>query len=419
MRRVMMWAVVGMLAAASGGRADDPVTPASVYFNPSMVADFAPPTSPTAIPYLNALPPSVVPPPTLPPLTEPFAQATEAGGQPSRSFNENFDGDFPGLIYTQNVVTGFNTVPRVVGTAPQVTGFTQQVTVTPGGARTVTSVPVVVNAPVIVQDRVPVVQTVRVPLATRYNGVSVVEFGNPITVDQAYLGYNFYSNVGQRLNPGVGGSDVYRQTAGFEHRILGGDASVGIRVPLVQQYGPLGLSTQNVGDLTVLFKYLFYGNPQTGNVISGGLAVTAPTGGGSAILPDGTTAPHSWLLQPWGGFVRRFDRAYVQGITNLIVPTDSRDVTLLGNSLGVGYWLYQAPTSRLLTGITPVAEVHVRTPLNHRTPADFVFFQDQVNLTTGAHFRFNRAVLSGAVVVPVVGPKLFSVEAIAYASYWF
>ena len=100
------------------------------------------------------------------------------------------------------------------------------------------------------------------------------------------------------------------------------------------------------------------------------------------------------------------------------LPKD-RTAVLLGNSLGVGYWLYQAPTSRLLTGITPVAEVHVRTPLNHRTPADFVFFQDQVNITSGAHFRFNRAVLSGAVVVPVVGPKLFSVEAIAYASYWF
>ena len=83
------------------------------------------------------------------------------------------------------------------------------------------------------------------------------------------------------------------------------------------------------------------------------------------------------------------------------------------------YWLYSAPTDRLLTGITPTLELHVRTPLNQRDPNGNVYFQDQVNVTAGAHFRFNRAVISGAVVVPLVGPKPFDVEAIGYASYWF
>ena len=101
------------------------------------------------------------------------------------------------------------------------------------------------------------------------------------------------------------------------------------------------------------------------------------------------------------------------------MPTDSRDVTLWGNSVALGYWLYRAPTDRFLTGITPTVEVHVRTPLNNRDPNGNVFFQDQVNVTTGAHFRFNRAVISGAVVVPLVGPNPFDVEAVGYMSYWF
>jgi hypothetical protein len=370
----------------------------------------------------GSTPPDSSAPPTAPGATNPFAQATEAGGQAARTFNENFAGDFPGIFYSRTIVTGFTTVPTLVGTSPQVVGFTQQVTTTPGAngvpTTVVTNVPVVVNTPVVGQTRVPVQQVVRVPLAGRYNGVSVVENGNPRPIDQAYIGYNFYSNVGASLNPATGGSDLQRQTAGFETRVLE-NASIGVRLPYVQQYGPVGLGAQQVGDLTVLFKYALWSNRATGDVVTAGFAVTAPTGGGTAVLPDGSQAPHSWLFQPWGGFVKSFDRFYTQGITNLIAPSDGRDPTVLGNSLGVGYWLYRARADRLLTGITPIAEVHVWTPLNHRNPSDAVFLQDQVNLTSGAHFRFNRAVLSTAVAVPVVGPRAWSVEGIAYLSYWF
>ncbi|MDB5311703.1 MAG: hypothetical protein JWO38_5905 [Gemmataceae bacterium] len=446
MRRVMAYVFVGVTAAAQVGRADDSIVPVGTGPRPSA----APPCCPPLTPYPSQLPPWVAPgtpPSATDPMTgmprpdpaapnpaapgqrDPFAQATEAGGQAARTFNENFAGDFPGIFFNRTVVTGFTTVPTVLGVSQQVVGFTQQVTTVPGpigatgqpGAPTtvITNVPVVVNTPVVGQTRVPVQQVVRIPLAGRYNGVSVVENGNPRPIDQAYVGYNFYSNVGAALNPATGGSDLQRQTAGFEKTVLGGDASVGIRLPYVQQYGPVGLGSQQVGDLTVLFKYAMWNNRTTGDAVTAGFAVTAPTGGGTAILPDGSRAPHSWLFQPWGGFVTTFDRAYVQGITNLIAPSDGRDPTVLGNSLGVGYWLYRAPTDRLLTGITPIAEVHVWTPLTHRSPTDAVFLQDQVNVTSGAHFRFNRAVLSTAVAVPVAGPRAWSVEGIAYLSYWF
>jgi hypothetical protein len=411
--------VASVASPAFAQSPEAPVNPASGYNLPTIIPDLAP-FSNVYVPYVPPLSVPGVDPQTLnarpTPLADPFAQATEAGGQGARSYNENFDGDMMPIYYKHSITT-LMSQSQVTGFTQQVTGFTQQVTVGPNGARTITNVPVFSNVPVVSQVQVPVQTTVRLPIAGRYNGVSVVDWGNPIPRNQAYFGYNSYSNVGASLNPGLGGSDLQRQTAGLETTIFN-NASVGIRIPFVQQYGPTGFANQEVGDLTVILKYAAFYNPQTGNAVTGGLAVTAPTGGGSALLLDGTTAPHSWLLQPWAGFVTMFGRGYVQGISNLIVPTDSRDITLWGNSLGLGYWAYRNPNG-LLTGITPTAEIHVRTPLNDRDPNGNIYVMDQVNVTAGAHFRFNRAVISGAVVVPLVGPKPFDIEAIGYASYWF
>jgi len=421
MRRALV--LIALLAAsAAPARAQEAVAPAAALGLPTIIPDLAPFTSPVYVPHV---PPLAVPgldPNLLSPRTteSPFAQATEAGGQPSRTFNENFDGDPSPVYYKQTIVTSFQTQTRVVGFSQQVTGFTQTITTDGQGNQVITRNPIITNVPITVQDRIPVTQTVRIPLGSRYNGVSVVEWGNPIPRDHVYFGYNFYSNLGGALNPGGVGSDMQRQTAGFEKTILDSRASIGIRIPFIQQYGPFGFGSQVVGDLTVIMKYAAFYNRETGNAITGGLAVTAPTGGGTAFFADGTEAPHSTLLQPWAGFVRNFGRGYVQGISNLIVPTDSRDVTLWGNSVGLGYWLYRSPdANRLLTAITPTVEVHVRTPLDHRNADGDIYFQDQVNVTAGSHFRFNRFVISGAVVVPMMGPKPFDVEAVGFASFWF
>lgn len=432
MRRVSALAVILALAASSV-RAQDPavplasgtapIAPAAGAAPPTIVPDFSPFTSPVYVPHVPplsvpGLDPSLLSPRTT---TSPFAQATEAGGQPSRTFNENFEGDPSPIYYRQTIVSGYTLAPpRIAGYSQQITGFTQQVVVGPNGSTTIRNVPIYSNVPIVVQDRIPTRQTVQIPLAGRYNGVSVVEWGNPIPRDQVFFGYNFYSNAGGALNPaGVGGSDLQRQTAGFEKAFLGGDASIGFRLPFVQQYGPFAFGSQEVGDLTVILKYAAFYNRETGNAVTGGLAITAPTGGGTAFFTDGTEAPHSTLLQPWVGFVRMFGRGYVQGISNLIAPTDSRDVTLWGNSLGVGYWLYRSDSRAFLTSIVPIAEVHIRTPLNQREITGNVYFQDQVNVTVGSHFRFNRFVISGGVVAPLVGPKPFDVEAVGWASYWF
>ena len=417
MRRAL---TVLALFIANAARGQDHVTPAAGTGFPTIIPDLVPFTSPVYVPHVPPLSVPGVNPSTLSarPIDSPFAQGTEAGGQASRTFNENFDGDPSPIYYKQTIVTTFQSQPRVVGFSQQVTGFTTTVTTDGQGNQVITRNPIIANVPITVTDRVAVSQTVKLPLAGRYNGVSVVEWGNPIPRDHVYFGYNFYSNAGGALNPGVGGSDLQRQTAGFEKTIFD-NASIGIRVPFVQQYGPFGLGSQVVGDLTILLKYAAFYDRTTGNAFTGGLAITAPTGGGTAYFPDGTEAPHSTLIQPWLGFVRTFGRGYLQGISNLILPTDSRDVTLWGNSLGAGYWLYRGEPGSFLSAITPIAELHVRTPLNHRDFNGDVYLQDQVNITTGMHFRFNRAVISGALVVPLVGPKPFDVEAVGYASYWF
>ena len=104
------------------------------------------------------------------------------------------------------------------------------------------------------------------------------------------------------------------------------------------------------------------------------------------------------------------DRAYIQGISSILAPTDSRDPTVLGNSIAVGYWMYRNRPDSVVTGIIPVAELHVTTPLNKRDPNGDVYLQDQVNFTTGVHFATQRAYISPAVGVPLASPNPFRVE---------
>jgi len=354
-------------------------------------------------------------------MQSPFAQAAEAGGLAAASFNENFDGDNSGVFYARRIQTGFTEITRVVGFTQVQTGTTSVTTINGQGQPVVTRVPVFTQQPVTVTERIPKQSIVRLPLAGRYSGVQIVDNDNPRPVDRVYFGYNFYSDVGASLNPStIGGSDVQRQTAGFEKTFLNGDASFGMRLPFIQQFGPQGFGAQDVGDLNLLFKYAFINNRETGNVASLGFVLTTPTGGGGdVILSDGQLAPHSYLFQPWAGFVRVMGRGYVQGISNLIVPSNGQDVTLWGNSLGAGYWLYRNPGDRLIQGIVPVVEFHVRTPLNARDPNGSIYFMDQVNMTTGVHFRMAKATISGALSIPLVGPRPWDVEAMGFINYRF
>jgi len=99
-------------------------------------------------------------------------------------------------------------------------------------------------------------------------------------------------------------------------------------------------------------------------------------------------------------------------LDGLLPHLHARDVTLLFNDVGVGYWLYRnnRPDS-LISGIAPVTELHVNTPLNHRGLDHFpIGFQDSVNFTGGAYVYLHKAVFGVAVGRPLTGPKPYDYE---------
>lgn len=432
MTRTFLCAVVGLTAALPTVAADDGIVPAGGrrFVTPGYVAPAPCPSCPPApvVPYVPPTDPKDPPKdpkdppkdpkdptqpqppnPNQPNPNQPNPEQREAGGLPSESFNANLFGDFPGISYSR-LVESTQSVTRTVP-VQQVVGFREQVTLDPAGNKIVTQVPIVATVNQTVTRNETVSTRIEGVLPGRYTAVKIGENDSPRPTDRVYLGYNFFDNVNRSLNPTLPTIDQQVQTIGIEKTLLGGDASIQARLPFIQAYGFPGRDANNVGDLTLIGKYAFINDRKTGDVLSAGLALTVPTGTADGVLTNGGTAPHSVLFQPWGGFIKYRGDWFAQGFSSIIVPTEGRDVTLLFNSIGFGYWVFRGRNDNFLTGLVPVMEIHVNTPLSNRDPAGLVFVQDQVNPTFGTYFVFNRATLGTAVNVPVVGPRPWNIEA--------
>lgn len=243
------------------------------------------------------------------------------------------------------------------------------------------------------------------------------------------------------VNAQSSNTNLHRETIGFEKTFLNGNASVGVRLPFFQTdqanstnfdpaalngFAPLQVTGQQlttastldrsrVGDLSVILKYALIN--EFDMVVSGGLVVTAPTGGG-ILLSDGDRM-YSTLLQPWVGAYKAWDRVFVHGFSSIAVPTDDRDVTLFFNDIGVGYFLYRSADSGLLTSITPTFECHINTPVGGDRGAG-IFANDSVFFTGGIHFGLGqRAVLTLGAATPVTGPRISEIEAVAQFNWLF
>jgi hypothetical protein len=255
---------------------------------------------------------------------------------------------------------------------------------------------------------------------------------SPAPRDRVFFDFNYYDNVGaaisRRLGIDLHDIAVYRESFGVEKTFLDSSASLGLRLPLntlsagSDTPGQGGTDT-DVGDLTAILKYAFWRNPDTGSLLSTGLAVTAPTGPGHFA---GSTIPttHETVLQPFLGYIWSADHWFVHGFTSVAVPTDSKDVTSLFNSIGVGYiFSRRCAEERFLKSISPTLEVHVADPLNHRgafKALDPVGTPDVVDLTMATTFVLGeRSNLSLGVVTPVTGPKPFDVEALVQLNWFF
>jgi hypothetical protein len=319
------------------------------------------------------------------PETDAFARAPEAGTEAEASANPAMFGDLIGITPTHMVLVGRgSTLP------PRGTPF-----------RIVSGNTIQVVAPL--------------PYRTSFK---IAEGESPRPQDRVFVAYSFYNNVDKNLT-GVPSSDLHRETLGFEKTFLDGNASFGLRLPILQLTGSSGaIEDSHVDDLSLIFKYAIVNDRHTGNVFSTGMVLTTPTGQGLQIVGESTL--NSTLFEPFVGFIYNLDGGfYTQGFSSISVPSDARDVTLLFNSVAFGYWLYRCNDhNSLLTGVVPVAEFHVNTPLNHRgTDHIPIGFPDAVDFTGGLHFFFHRAELGTAIGLPMMGPKPYDVEAQVNLTY--
>ncbi|MFO0807241.1 MAG: hypothetical protein U0746_01315 [Gemmataceae bacterium] len=332
-----------------------------------------------------------------------FAQAPLAGTGGGGS-NPNMIGDLGAASYICGIVSFRETQTYdVVTVIPASTG-TNGVTRTVRTQRTVTHVST---------------KKTLIPQVGR-GAVKIADNESPRPMDRAFITYNFFDNV---LVPGVQGFDLHREVIGFEKTFLDGNASIGLRLNVLQATGngDGSLNSSDFGDTTIITKYAFINDRMTGNVVSGGLAITVPTGP-DAILPDGSRI-NSTLFQPFGGYIYNMGRLFAQGFTSLIIPSNGSDVTLLTLSNGISYNLYQANQygGGMLTYVTPSLEGHATIPLNHRgLDSGNVGFPDLFVFTSGLHFGLGQSTdLLVALAVPVTGPKVYDVEAAVQLNYRF
>lgn len=241
-------------------------------------------------------------------------------------------------------------------------------------------------------------------LLARLNNPNIIDFDpDSVTVGTA--------NLSQ--------SHVHQETLGLERTILDGRASLGVRIPLIQQTGEPSFEDSDLGDITFIFKGIVTENPETGSLLSAGLAVTAPTGPG--LMPITGEEIHPTLIQPFLGFVLNMDTIFVQGFSSAIFPTDDRDVVLLNNDVAIGARFFRGNPDALIKFITPTVELHVTTPLEESNARDVpIGFPDVFTLTGAVHVGVGeRAVVSVGVATPLSGPNPNDVEGILSATLFY
>jgi hypothetical protein len=271
--------------------------------------------------------------------------------------------------------------------------------------------------------------------------IKISEDQSPRPQDRVYFTFNYFQGVNDpvntRLQAPIGYTQVFRYIAGYEKTFLEGQGSIGIRAPLdtvtannasSRASGNFAGTSTAVGDLSIYGKYVFLENRETGSLLSGGLAITAPTGPGRFAGFDAfAPSPHGTSFQPFVGYIYNAGKMYFHGFTIVDVTTTGHDPVLLYNDFGLGYYLLRpdpnALATPLLSMIAPTFEVHVTDPLNHRNPyslRDPAGMTDIVNLTYGVNIGiFERTLITFGVVEPVTSPKPFDFEVMAFVNYFF
>jgi hypothetical protein len=257
-------------------------------------------------------------------------------------------------------------------------------------------------------------------------GYKMADNQSPRPQDRVFVAFNFFDDLSQPGGSALHQVKVYREFFGVEKTFLDGNASIGLRLPLntisAQSSTPGGGGTSTaLGDLTVFIKGIFWQDRATGSLLSGGLAVTTPNSPANFAGAQFAKSTPTTSVQPFlGAIVNRGDW-FVQGFTGSNLPTDPQVATLYYNDIGAGYFIYRAADpDAFISAVVPTMEVHVNTPLSHRSHATFSGVPTVVDLTFGSSFGLGRwGVLSAGVVNPVTGPRPYELEAVVLLNVFF
>jgi hypothetical protein len=266
--------------------------------------------------------------------------------------------------------------------------------------------------------------------------IKISENMSPRPQDRFFFDFNFYNNVNSQINAfdrvPIYHMQAYRYIFGFEKTFDEGRGSFGLRFPInnltadpLPGAGTVPTPTRTaVGNLDVFAKYILKSDPQSGSLISTGLMLSTPTGPGRFAGAPYVFGLNDLAIQPFLGYICNFGNWYLQGFSGFYFPTTLRDVTLMYNDVGIGYYLLRSQDpDAFLTAVAPTFEVHVNTPFTHRdwhNRLDFASAPDVVNFTYGINFQFRRsAIFTVAYVNPVTAPQPFNSEIVVFLNIFY
>ncbi len=276
-----------------------------------------------------------------------------------------------------------------------------------------------------------VLQNTRSPFGRSFK---VAENQSARPQDRIFADFNYFQ---------ASGVNIQRFSTGFEKRVLEGQASFGLKIPYYtdnpdplapprSQFGDFGASPASesaAGDLTTIFKYAPYMDRISGDTLTLGLAITAPTGSGTLAGVEPlytTTVKHRGSIQPFVGYLLPTASGwFLQGFSSIDAPFSSGDTTWWFNDVSIGKYINRGD-NYVVSAIIPTMEVHVNSPIGGDTIAVTGFtpaasgiigvnsgpvvraggtFQvyNQVNLNTAITFELNRrSTLALGLVTPLV-----------------
>lgn len=263
-------------------------------------------------------------------------------------------------------------------------------------------------------------------LAPSVRGYKIAENQSPIPQDRVFFNFSFYDDANKHLNnvfeTPIAGVQIYRYVWGFEKTFNQGLGSIGLSLPLntvsaKSREASLnsGGSSTSLGNLSVYLKHVFYIDPASGSVFTGGIAITPETGPKSFAGAPFLGTSNTTTIQPYFAYLLNFDRFYINGFNSIDVPYDFNQPTMLYNDVGLGYFLYRDTAANgIIRSIVPTVEAHANIPLNHRGEynlLDRFGTPDIVNITSGVHIGlYQRSTLTFAFITPVTGPRPFDFE---------